>query len=128
MPYLLGYLSQKIGRRNIILFGFFGSTLFLGILGLSPIKELAAISLVLFGAFLFMIYPALQSVVGNRVSTGIQTQAFSIVANVQMFAGAVVSLIAGFLSDALGINSPFLFVAIIGIFTTAYFIKRRKSI
>ncbi|MEE9502359.1 MAG: MFS transporter [Candidatus Aminicenantaceae bacterium] len=128
MPYLLGYLSQKIGRRNIILFGFFGSTLFLGILGLSPSKELAAISLVLFGAFLFMIYPALQSVVGNRVSTGIQTQAFSIVANVQMFAGAVVSLIAGFLSDALGINSPFLFVAIIGIFTTAYFIKRRKSI
>ncbi len=128
MPYLLGYLSQKIGRRNIILFGFFGSTLFLGILGLSPTKELAAISLVLFGAFLFMIYPALQSVVGNRVSAGIQTQAFSLVANVQMFAGAVVSLMAGFLSDALGINSPFIFVAILGIFTTAYFIKKRKSI
>lgn len=128
MPYFLGYLSQKIGRRNIILFGFLGSTLFLGILGLSPIKELAAISLVLFGAFLFMIYPALQSAVGNRVSAGIQTQAFSIVANVQMFAGAVVSLMAGFLSDALGINSPFIFVAILGIFTTAYFIKKRKSI
>ena len=97
MPYLLGYLSQKIGRGKIILFGFLGSTIFLGLLGLSPVKELALVSLVLFGAFLFMIYPALQSVVGSRVSAGIQTQAFSIVANVQMFAGAVVSLMAGFL-------------------------------
>ncbi len=128
MPYLLGYLSQKIGRRKIILFGFLGSTLFLGLLGLSPVKELALVSLVLFGAFLFMIYPALQSVVGSRVSAGIQTQAFSIVANVQMFAGAVVSFMAGFLSDAMGINSPFIFVAIMGIFTTAYFIPRKRSL
>jgi FSR family fosmidomycin resistance protein-like MFS transporter len=128
MPYLLGYLSQRIGRRNIILFGFWGSTLFLGILGISPIKELAVISLILFGAFLFMIYPALQSVVGNRVSAGIQTQAFSIVANVQMLAGAVVSLIAGFLSDVYGINTPFLFIAVMGIFTTIYFIPKKRSI
>ena len=128
MPYLLGYLSKKIGRRKIILFGFLGSTIFLGLLGLSPVKELALVSLVLFGAFLFMIYPALQSVVGSRVSAGIQTQAFSIVANVQMFAGAVVSLMAGFLSDAMGINSPFIFVAIMGIFTTAYFITRKRSL
>jgi len=128
MPYLLGYLSQKIGRRKIILFGFLGSTIFLGLLGLSPVKELTLVSLVLFGAFLFMIYPALQSVVGSRVSAGIQTQAFSIVANVQMFAGAVVSLMAGFLSDAMGINSPFIFVAIMGIFTTAYFITRKRSL
>lgn len=128
MPYLLGYLSQKIGRRKIILFGFLGSTIFLGLLGLSPVKELALVSLVLFGAFLFIIYPALQSVVGSRVSAGIQTQAFSIVANVQMFAGAVVSLMAGFLSDAMGINSPFIFIAIMGIFTTAYFVPRKRSL
>jgi MFS family permease len=128
MPYLLGYLSEKIGRRKIIRASFLGSTIFLGLIGLSPIKEVAAVSLILFGAFLFMIYPALQSVVGNRVSAGIQTQAFSIVANVQMFAGALISLIAGFLSDALGINSPFIFVAILGIFTTAYFIPRTRSL
>jgi MFS family permease len=128
MPYLLGYLSQKIGRRKIILFGFLGSTIFLGLLGLSPVKELALVSLVLFGAFLFIIYPALQSVVGSRVSAGIQTQAFSIVANVQMFAGAIVSLMAGFLSDAMGINSPFIFVAIMGMFTTAYFVPRKRSL
>ncbi len=128
MPYLLGYLSQKFGRPKIILSGFVGSTLFLGLLGLSPVKELAVLSLALFGAFLFMIYPALQSVVGNKVSSGIQTQAFSIVANVQMLAGAIVSLIAGFLSDALGISFPFIFVAILGIFTTAYFISRIRSL
>jgi FSR family fosmidomycin resistance protein-like MFS transporter len=128
MPYLFGFLSQKIGRRKIILFGFFGSTLFLGLLGLSPVKELAVASLVLFGAFLFMIYPALQSVVGRKVSSGIQTQAFSIVANVQMLAGAIISLIAGFISDALGISSPFIFVAILGVFTTAYFLAQARHL
>jgi FSR family fosmidomycin resistance protein-like MFS transporter len=127
MPYLLGYLSRRIGRRNIIWIGFLGATLFLGLLGLSPIKEIAVVSLIFFGAFLFMIYPALQSVVGSKASPGIQTQAFSIVANVQMLAGAIVSLIAGFLSDALGISSPFIFVAILGIFTTAYIISRIRS-
>lgn len=128
MPYLFGFLSQKMGRRKIILFGFFGSTLFLGLLGLSPVKELAVVSLVLFGAFLFMIYPALQSVVGRKVSSRIQTQAFSIVANVQMLAGAIVSLIAGFISDAIGISSPFIFVAILGVFTTAYFITQARQL
>ncbi len=128
MPYLYGYLSQRVGRRKIILFGLSGSTLFLCVLGVSSIIELAVVSLILFGAFLFMIYPALQSVVGNRVSAGIQTQAFSIVANVQMFAGAVVSLIAGFLSDAYGINTPFLFAALMGFFTILYFMIRRQSV
>lgn len=127
MPYLLGYLSQKIGRRNIIWIGFLGATLFVGLLGLSPLKELAVVSLILFGAFLFMIYPALQSVVGSKASPGLQTQAFSIVANVQMLAGAIVSLIAGFLSDALGISSPFIFVAVLGIFTSGYILSQRRS-
>jgi MFS family permease len=124
MPYLLGYLSQKIGRRNIICLGFFGATFFLCLLGFSPVKSLAVISLILFGAFLFMIYPALQSVVGSKASLAHQTQAFSIVANVQMLAGAIVSLVAGFLSDALGISSPFIFVSILGILTTVYFIRK----
>jgi FSR family fosmidomycin resistance protein-like MFS transporter len=127
MPYLLGYLSRKVGRSNIIWLSFLGTTLFLGLLGLSPLKELAVVSLVLFGAFLFMIYPALQSVVGSKASDGLQTQAFSIVANVQMLAGAIVSLIAGFLSDALGISSPFIFVSILGILTTTYFIHKIRS-
>jgi FSR family fosmidomycin resistance protein-like MFS transporter len=128
MPYLLGYLSERIGRHNIIWLGFLGATLFLGLLGFSPIKELAVVCLILFGAFLFMIYPALQSVVGSKASSGLQTQAFSIVANVQMLAGATVSLIAGFLSDSLGISSPFIFVAILGIFTTVYFFNKVQSI
>ncbi|MGD9347985.1 MAG: MFS transporter, partial [Candidatus Aminicenantes bacterium] len=50
MPYLLGYLSQRIGRRNIIRLSFLGATLFLCLLGLSPVKELAVVSLIFFGA------------------------------------------------------------------------------
>lgn len=128
MPYLYGYLCQMMGRRKIILVGIWGSTFLLFLIGISPIKELAVASLILFGAFLFMIYPALQSEVGNRVSARIQTQAFSITANVQMLAGAVVSLIAGFLSDAYGIHSPFIFAAFTGIFTIFTFMLRQKSV
>lgn len=127
MPYLFGYMSRRFGRRKIILFGLFGSTIFLALLGLSPVKELAVAGLVLFGGSLFMIYPALQSVVGSVVSVQFQTQAFSIVTNVQMIAGAIISLIAGFLSDALGISSPFVFVAILGVFTSVYFVTRLHS-
>ena len=128
MPYLLGYLSQRIGRRNIIRLGFSGATLFLCLLGSSPVKELAVVSLMLFGAFLFMIFPALQSVVGSKASIEHQTQAFSIVANVQMLGGAIVSLVAGFLSDTLGISSPFIFVAMLGILTTVYFFRMIRSV
>ncbi|MBN1222450.1 MAG: MFS transporter [Candidatus Aminicenantes bacterium] len=127
MPYLYGYISQQVGRRRIVLSSLFGSTIFLSILGMTSVKILAVMSLVLFGASLFMIYPAMQSFVGERASPQIQTQAFSIVANVQMLAGAIVSLASGFLSDAFGINFPFIFLAALGVGFSVYFILRRTE-
>jgi MFS family permease len=126
--YLFGYLSQRLGRFKIALFGFFGSSLSLFILGMATQPTLAIISLLCFGTFLFLIYPAFNSFVGNVVPSQNQTQAFSITANTQVLTGAVVNLIAGFLSDKFGISSPFLLLGIMGILISAYFFFMKSRV
>jgi MFS family permease len=64
--------------------------------------------------FLFLIYPALQSFVGNAVPAHNQSQAFSFAANLSMVSGALISLLAGFVSDHFGISSPFLVLGFLG--------------
>jgi len=126
MTYAFGYLSQKFGRWKVSLFGFIGSTVCLFLLGTMNRLELAQLSLFLFGVFLFLIYPAFQTFVGNAVPAKNQAQAFGLVANIQMLAGAIVVLIAGFLSDRFGINSPFIFVGVLGIFTSVFYLLMHR--
>jgi len=67
MTYFYGYLSKQASRERLSLASLIGSTVFLFVLGISSILGIAAIVLVLFGAFLFLIYPALQSFVAEKV-------------------------------------------------------------
>lgn len=127
MTYLFGYLSRRFGRGKISSFGFIGSTLFLFLLGTAHRIEFAQIGLFLFGAFLFLIYPAFQSFVGNAIPSRDQALAFSLVANIQLLTGAIVVLIAGFLSDAFGINSPFILLGVLGIFVSAFYLLKRPA-
>ncbi len=127
MTYLFGYLSQRFGRERISLAGFIGSTLFLFFLGTAQRIEVAQASLLLFGAFLFLIYPAFQSFVGNVVPSKDQVLAFGLVANIQLLTGAIVVLIAGFLSDTFGINSPFILLGVLGIFVSIFYLLKRPT-
>lgn len=112
--YLFGVLSRRLGRSRVFKIGFFGASLSLLLLGFSAKPALAIFGLCSFGMFLFLIYPALQSYVGNAVPMKNQAQAFSVVSNLQMISGAFVSLIAGFLSDEFGINTPFIILGFLG--------------
>lgn len=114
MTYLFGSLSRALGRPRVYRVGFGAASFSLLLLGMAPKAGLALAALFLFGTFLFLIYPALQSYVGNTVPAWNQAQAFSIVSNVQMVSGAAASLGAGFLSDAFGISSPFLILGCLG--------------
>jgi MFS family permease len=92
-----------------------GASLALILIGLARKADLAIAGLIVFGLFLFLIYPALQSFVGNAVSPRNQAQAFSFVSNLSMISGALISLLAGILSDSLGISSPFIVMGLLGL-------------
>ena len=127
MTYFFGYLSKRASREKLSLASLIGSTVFLFILGTASVLGIAVSALILFGAFLFLIYPAFQSFVAKKVPEKNQVLAFSIVANIQMITGSVVVLIAGFLSDKFGINSPFLFLVGLGILVLANYLFRKDS-
>ena len=127
ITYFFGYLSTRAGRERISLASMVGSMFFLSILGTVSILSIAVFALLLFGAFLFLIYPAFQSFVANKVPEKNQVLAFSIVANIKMITGSIVVLIAGFLSDTFGINSPFLFLVGLGILVLVYYLIKKDS-
>ncbi len=128
MTYIFGYLSHKFGRWKIALSGMIGSSIFLFSLGVAKKTEVAQLSLLFFGVFIFLIYPAFQSFVGNKVPFNNQAQAFSLVANIQMLTGAVVVLVDGFLSDKLGISSPFVLMAAFGTIVAIYYLTKSPYI
>jgi len=127
MTYSYGYLSKRIGREKASIASFIGSTFFLFLLGVSSILELAVIGLFFYGAFLFLVYPVFQSFVAKKVPESNHVVAFSIVANIQMLTGSFIVLISGFLSDRFGINSPFLFLTLLGIITLVNYLLPKGS-
>jgi len=74
--------------------------------------------------FLFLIYPAMQAFVGTRVPDRDQALAFSLVSNIQVFSGALIVLLSGFLSDLIGIHAPFLLMAVLGAILAAFYARR----
>jgi MFS family permease len=121
VAYFFGWLSQRLGRRNLSILSMFGSAATLAVIGLAPFNGLALAGLILFGVFLLLIYPAMQSFVGNKVEDKDQALAFSLVANIQVLSGALVVLLAGFLSDRFGIHTPFLLMSGLGALLTAFY-------
>jgi MFS family permease len=121
VAYFFGWLSRRLGRRTVSLLSMFGSAATLAVIGLAPFNALALGGLILFGVFLLMIYPAMQSFVGHKVAEKDQVLAFSLVANIQVLSGALLVLVAGFLSDRFGIHTPFLLMAGLGVLLTAFY-------
>jgi MFS family permease len=123
MTYSYGYLIKRIGRRKASILSLICSSFFLLLLGASSNLMIALVGLFFYGAFLFLLFPAFQSFVANKVPESNHVVAFSIVANIQMLTGALIVLISGFLSDKFGINFPFLFLGVLGILaSTIYFL------
>ena len=86
------------------------------------------LGLVGFGGFLLMTYPSLHTFVGSTVPAAGQTQAFSWVSNIQLISGALVSLVSGFLSDALGIHFPFILTGVLTIGDPSFLSPPRRRI
>lgn len=117
--YLYGVWSRRFGRKRVFLTSLAGATICLLIIGFSLSRTLSVAALLLFGGFLLMTYPSLHTFVGSTVRDEEQTLAFSWVSNIQLISGAIITLIAGFLSDYLNIRFPFILA---GVLTLAIFI------
>jgi MFS family permease len=115
MTYLFGRISRAFGRSKITRAALAVASLSLFGVGLAHRTVLAVSGLFVFGLSLFLIYPALQSCVGNAVSSRNQSLAFSVASNLQILSGALISLVSGFLSDRFGVNAPFLLMGVLGL-------------
>jgi FSR family fosmidomycin resistance protein-like MFS transporter len=122
--YSYGILSRRFGRKTIFLTTLGGSAVCLVALGLSSDKGLAVAALLVFGGLLLMTYPSLHTFVGSTARREAQTQAFSWVSNIQMLSGALIALISGFVSDALGIHVPFLLAAALTLAVFIFYLPR----
>jgi MFS family permease len=122
--YGYGIWSRRFGRKRVFLFSMGGAMVTLFLIGFAPGKGLAVASLIAFGGFLLMTYPSLHTFVGSTVPKAGQTQAFSWVSNIQLLSGAVISLISGFLSDAIGIQFPFILTGILTIGVVLFYLPR----
>jgi MFS family permease len=122
--YGYGIWSRRFGRKAVFLFSLGGAALCLFLIGFSPTAGPAIAGLLGFGALLLMTYPSLHTFVGSTVPPGGQTQAFSWVSNIQLISGAVVTLVSGFLSDALGIHFPFVLTGVLTLVIFLFYLPR----
>ncbi|MBN2245632.1 MAG: MFS transporter [Candidatus Aminicenantes bacterium] len=127
MTYIFGWLSRKLGRAKLTMGSYTLSSVFLLLLGVSSSKALALAVFFLYGALLFLIFPAIQSSLGETTPTAFQTLAFSLLANVLMLTGAFFSLLSGILADHFGINTPFLCLAVLGIVISFFSLKHYRN-
>ena len=122
--YGYGAWSRRFGRKKVFVSSLGGAMVCLLVIGLAPVKWVAVTGLIAYGGFLLMTYPSLHTFVGSTVPVKDQTQAYSWVSNIQLVSGAVVTLVSGFLSDALGINVPFIFCGILTLGVLLFYLPR----
>jgi len=125
-----GRISDLLGRQLTITIAYIAIVITSLTLGLSGNARLSVAAFIVYGVALFVTYPAILSFVGSTIDVRNRTAAFSLVATIQVLGNLAFAYISGFLSDAYGINTPFLllcgasFLSVIYIF----FVLRLKRI
>ncbi len=125
--YAYGFISRLLGRKAVFLMSIGGAAVSLAVIGLAPTRPAVIAGILGFGVFLLMTYPSLHTFVGSTVAAAEQTQAFSWASNLQMISGAVISLLAGLLSDAMGIRTPFILSSVLAAACFVFYAWPRKK-
>ncbi|HEK86342.1 MAG: MFS transporter [Candidatus Saccharicenans sp.] len=122
--YLYGVWSRRFGRKRVFLTSLGGATVLLLVIGFSHSKTISVVALLLFGGFMLMTYPSLHTFVGSTVRDDEQTLAFSWVSNIQLISGAIITLVAGFLSDYLSVRFPFILAGILTLLVFIFYLPK----
>jgi MFS family permease len=109
--FLYGKISDLLGRHRTITIAYVVVVVTSLTLGLSGNAHLAIGAFVVYGTALFVTYPAILSFVGSTVGEKNRTAAFSLVSTIQILGNSTFAFVSGFLSDAYGINTPFILLS-----------------
>jgi FSR family fosmidomycin resistance protein-like MFS transporter len=123
---MYGAIARRFGRYGAIILGCALTAVSTCFIAFSTNIPLTAVFLAFFGWSLFLTFPALLTLVGSVAKPKNRTAAFSLNANVQILGNAVFTFAAGFMSDAWGINTPFLLLGGVALVIAVYTIALRK--
>lgn len=125
---MYGKVAQRIGRYGAIVLGCVLTAVTTCIIGFSTNLALSAVLMAAFGWSLFLTFPALLTLVGSIAKSKNRTAAFSLNANIQILGNAAFTFVAGFMSDAWGINTPFFLLGAVAIVIAVYVLALRKRV
>ena len=125
---MYGKVVQRIGRYGAIVLGCVLTAVTTCIIGFSTNLVLSAVLMAAFGWSLFLTFPALLTLVGSIAKSKNRTAAFSLNANIQILGNAAFTFVAGFMSDAWGINTPFFLLGAVAIVIAVYVLALRKRV
>jgi MFS family permease len=97
--YYFGGLSARVGKYQLLRMGYLVSLIAVIILAVTTDWRLIAPTLFVFGAFLFVTYPALFSVITELTGEEERGTAFGILFGFQLGGGAVSVYVCGFIAD-----------------------------
>lgn len=128
--FFYGRIADLLGRHLTITIAYIIIMITTLTLGLSDSVPLTIAAFVVYGVALFVTYPAILSFVSNMIEERNRTAAFSLVSTIQVLGNSLFAFISGFLSDAYGINTPFLLLCGATLLSVVYitFVLRLKGI
>ena len=115
-----GPVSARLGRARTLVYAYIVIAAVALVFGFSRSVPLTVGAFALFGIALFMTYPANLSFIGASVEQRHRTAAFSLASNIMIIGNSIFSFVSGRISDAFGINAPFLLLASMTVLVLAY--------
>jgi MFS family permease len=125
---LYGKIAERTGRYGSIVIGSVLTAVATCLIGFSGSFAATAALMIFSGMSLFITFPAVLTLVGISAQSKNRTAAFSMVSNLQIIGNATFTFIAGFMSDAWGINTPFFLLGAASFAIAIYVVAVRKRV
>ncbi len=122
-----GRVSTILGRSRTLVYAYIAIAVVTAIIGLGRNIPLTIAAFAVFGAALFSTYPATLSFIGSSVDPRNRTAAFSLASNLMIIGNSIFTYISGKLSDAYGINTPFLLLGAMTLAVLAYLVTMIRT-
>lgn len=106
-----GRIAEFMGRSRTLVLAYSVIIVSVLLLGISNSTTVTITAFITYGLAIFITYPANLSIVGSIIDAKNRTAAFSLVSNIMIIGNSTFAFLSGFISDAFGIQTPFLVLA-----------------